>query len=118
MNAAVNEFPPIALYAVLSLAVAVLSLVAAFHREAVTANGLLETWRHLLDASAYLSLFAWVHLEGYLLWKFLDAPSVGDKFNQLVHFVSLFSFGYIFYYTWRFWTGKEAGAQNITPRQR
>ena len=118
---AVTEFPPIALYAVLSLAVAVLSLVAAFHREAATTNGLFEMWRHLLDTSAYLSIVAWLHLAAYLLWKSLDSTptsSAADKLNQCVHFMVVVSFVYVFFYIWRFWTDNRIGTQRIMGREK
>ena len=117
---AVTEFPPIALYAILSLAVAVLSLVAAFHREAITATALLEAWRHLLDTSAYLSVAAWFHLVSHLCVKSLDSISTSsdiEKFHQLMHFMILVSFVYVFYRIWRFWRENRIGPQRVMPRE-
>ena len=121
MNATdVTEFPPIALYAILSLAVAVLSLVAAFHREAATATALLEAWHHLLNTSAYLSVAAWFHLAFHLCVKSLDSVSTSsdiEKFHQLMHFMILVSFVYVFCYIWRFWRENRIGPQRVMPRE-
>ena len=118
MRLAVTEFPPIALYVVLSLAVAVLSLVAAFHREAVTANKLFEIWGRLLNASAYLSISAWFHLALYSFLQFLyPTSSLWVKLNQLGHLLILSSFGGAFYYIWRFWTENRIGPQRIMHRE-
>lgn len=121
MNAvAVTEFPPIALYAILSLAGAVLSLVATFHREVVTATALLEAWRHLLDTSAYLSVAAWSHLVSHLCVKSLDSISTSadiEKFHQLVHFMILVSCVYVFSRIWHFWRENRIGPQRVMSRE-
>lgn len=116
----VTEFPPIALYTILSLAVAILSLVATFHREAVTATPLFEAWRHLLNTSAYLSMVAWLHLAIHLCMKSLDSISTSsdiEKFHQLMHFMILVSFVYVFYRLWRFWRENRIGPQRVMPRE-
>ena len=113
----VTEFPPIALYAILSLAVAVLSFVTTFREGAVTAKELFEAWGHLFDTSAYLSLFAWLHVTAYVIWQFVTTSTVRDQFNQWVHFVILVSFGYVFFHIWRFWTGQQTSPQNVMRRE-
>ena len=120
MNAAAGtEFPPIALYILLSLAVAVLSLVAAFYREA-TAGTLREEWYHLFYSSAFWSILAWLHLLGYLLWQLFTPVlpySAVPKINQIVHLVVLSLFGHALARMFTLWAGKKIGVQNIMRRE-
>ena len=123
MNAgAVTEFPPIALYALLSLAVAALSLVAAFYREAATADTPPAEWIRLLGLSASSSLGAWLHLSGYQLWQFFApalTPSAAPKFNfnQFVHFAILVLLGWVLAKIWFFWMSKQSSAQHTMRRE-
>ena len=121
MNAgAVTEFPPIALYALLSLAVAALSLVAAFYREAATADTPPAEWIKLLGLSSFLSIGAWLHLSGYQLGQLFApalTPSAAHKFNQFVHFVILVLLGYVLAKIWFFWVSKQSSAQHTMRRE-
>ncbi|MCY4386835.1 MAG: hypothetical protein OXC18_06985 [Desulfurellaceae bacterium] len=106
-----TEFSPIALYAILSLAVAVVSLVAAFYREAATTNTLLDETRHLLSTSAGLGIAAWVHLAAYLFYQlshFASEHTEADIFNQAVHFLIVVTFIYVFARLGFFWMRKQS----------
>jgi hypothetical protein len=112
MNAAAGtEFPPIALYILLSLAVAVLSIVASFYREA-TAATLQKEWYHLFNSSASWGILAWLHLLGYLLWQIITpapAYSTVHTFNQIVHLGVLSLFGHALARMGVLWAEKRHG---------
>ena len=105
--AAMTEFPPIALYIALSLAVAILSVVVSFYQEATTAT-LRKEWDFSFYSFIFYGFFAWLHLTFYLLWQLYSSPSSAVPIiNQIVHFLTLTFFGHALGRMFTFWARKR-----------
>ena len=112
-----TEFPPVALYLVLSLAITVLSMAVNFYREAKTEEPL-EGLDALLRSSAVWSIFAWSHVALYLIWQLFtpaEDASIGHTIHQFLHLLVLSLFGSALARVGSLWAGKSIAQTILDP---
>ena len=116
MSAPETAFPPIALYLVLSLAVAMLSVIVTSYRDVGNEPQLKGEWYTLFAFSAGGSILALAHLGIHLFLQLLSSilsSSPGSLIHQFLHFAVLAFFSTAFLRMWLFWVRRRIKAQTI-----